>query len=71
MVRRSLNRFLRGRDGFADFKIFIKLLVCELKILLLPVYLKSKSLSSHEHDESHLGAGGQSHHYQSFNSDSF
>jgi hypothetical protein len=29
-------------DGFADFKIFIKALMCEIKILLLPIYLKIK-----------------------------
>ena len=46
-------------NGFDDYTLYIKLLIIELKILLMPIY-KSLERSKNEHDESNLGAGGQS-----------
>ena len=46
-------------NGFDDYTLYIKLLIIELKILLMPIY-KSLERSKNDHDESNLGAGGQS-----------
>ena len=46
-------------DGFEDFKIYIKLLKTELKILMVPIYL-ALLRSQEEINQSNLGAGGQS-----------
>ena len=46
-------------DGFADYRIYIKLLRSELKILLLPIYLNMIRMMD-QHNQSNLGAGGHS-----------
>lgn len=56
-------------NGFDDYTLYIKLLIIELKILLMPIY-KSLERSKNEHDESNLGAGGQSE-YNSAPQESF
>mmetsp|Transcript_1987 Transcript_1987/g.2727 ORF Transcript_1987/g.2727 Transcript_1987/m.2727 type:complete len:89 (-) Transcript_1987:1586-1852(-) len=38
-------------DGFADYRIYIKLLMCELKILLLPLYLRIQQKLNEGDDE--------------------
>jgi hypothetical protein len=43
-------------EGFEDYTLFIKLMMAELKILLMPIYLSL--VRSNEHDESHVGIGG-------------
>ena len=45
--------------GFEDYTLYIKQLIVELKILLLPIY-QSILRGQNEHNESHLGAGGHS-----------
>lgn len=44
-------------NGFEDYTLYIKLLITELKILLMPIYI-SLERSKNEHEESYLGAGG-------------
>ena len=46
-------------NGFEDYTLYIKLLIVELKIMLMPIY-KSLQKRKNEHDESYLGTGGQS-----------
>lgn len=48
-------------NGFEDYTLYIRLLIVELKILLMPIY-KSLEKSRNEHDLSYLGAGGITEH---------